>query len=156
MAGGKGGITFVSNHNELLKKTVVTIVLEHVARDCITENGNLIPTNDPVVRWWFTSKVPELQEITMNAIQKENLYRSVIMPTEGFPPGSDHPPTDAAPFHLAGVPIISLLSAPPYLFDPADTLDKVHVPSLTPITRAVINIIDNLRGKTPSDLRNQI
>ncbi|MFX0073811.1 MAG: M28 family peptidase [Candidatus Hermodarchaeota archaeon] len=156
MAGGQGGISFVKKHKKLLKKVVVAIVLEHVARDCKSENGTLIPTNDPVVRWWFTSKVPELQAITMNAIQSENLYRSVIMPTEGFPPGSDHPPTDAAPFHLAGVPIVSLLSAPPYLFDPADTLDKVHIPSLEPITRAVINIIDNLEGKTPSILRNQL
>lgn len=156
MAGGKGGSTFVRNHKKLLKKTVATIVLEHIARDCRSENDVLLPTNDPVVRWWFTSKIPELQEITMNAIKKENLYRSAIMPTEGFPPGSDHPPTDAASFHLAGVPIVSLLSAPPYLFDPADTLDKVHVPSLEPITKAVINIIDNLRGKSPSDLRKQL
>lgn len=156
MAGGQGGINFVKNHKKLLEKVVVTIVLEHVSRDCKSENGKLIPTDDPVVRWWFTSNIPELQKITLNAIKNENLYRSVIMPTEGFPPGSDHPPTDAAPFHLAGVPIISLLSAPPYLFDPADTLDKVHTPSLEPITKAVINIIDNLKGKTPSNLRNQL
>ncbi|MBY9016511.1 MAG: M28 family peptidase [Candidatus Lokiarchaeota archaeon] len=156
MAGGKGGKVFVEKNKDLLEKVVVTIVLEHVARDCKSENGKLIPTDDPVVRWWFTSKIPILQDITEKAIQNENLYRSVIMPTEGFPPGSDHPPTDAAPFHLAGVPIVSLLSAPPYLFDPADTLDKVHIPSLESITRAVIYIIDNLKGKTTSQLRNQI
>jgi len=153
MAGGKGGRFFIKKNKKLLDKVVVSIVLEHVARDCKIENANLIPTEDPVVRWWFTTKNPELQNITLEAIKKENLYRSIIMPTEGFPPGSKHPPTDAAPFHLAGVPIISLLSAPPYLFDPADTLDKVHTPSLEPITRAVIYIIQRLKGKTASETR---
>ena len=147
MAGGKGGKVFVEQNKKLLEKVLVTIVIEHVARDCKIKDANLIPTDDPVVRWWFVTKNSELQDITLNAIKKEGLYRSVLMPTEGFPPGSEHPPTDAAPFHLAGVPIISLLSAPPYLFDPADTLDKVHVPSLEPITKAVINIIEQLKNR---------
>ncbi|TFG16236.1 MAG: M28 family peptidase [Promethearchaeota archaeon] len=156
MAGGKGGRSFVGKHKKLLEKTVVTIVLEHIARDCKTVEGKLIPTDDPVVKWWFITKNSELQDLTLNAIKKEGLYRSVVMPTEGFPPGSEHPPTDAAPFHLAGVPIISLLSAPPYLFDPADTLDKVHIESIEPITRAIIHIIEQLKGKTPSDTRKQV
>ena len=156
MAGGKGGKVFVEKNKELLEKVVVTIVLEHAARDCIIRDAKLIPTDDPVVRWWFVTKNPVLQDITLNVIKREELYRSVLMPTEGFPPGSEHPPTDAAPFHLAGVPIISMLSAPPYLFDPADTLDKVHIPSLEPITKAVINIIEQLSGKTASEMRKQV
>jgi hypothetical protein len=156
MAGGKGGRFFVKKNKKLLEKVVVSIVLEHVARDCKKEDGKLIPLNDPVVRWWFTTKNPGLQDITLKAIKKEDLYRSIIMPTEGFPPGSKYPPTDAAQFHLAGVPIISLLSAPPYLFDPADTLDKVHTSSLEPITRAVIYIIQQLKGKRASETRRQL
>ena len=156
MAGGKGGRFFIKKNKKLLDKVVVTIVLEHVARDCKIQNAKLIPTDDPVVRWWFTTKNLELQNITLEAIKKEDLYRSIIMPTEGFPPRSKSPPTDAAQFHLAGVPIISLLSAPPYLFDPADTLDKVHLSSLEPITRAVIYIIQRLKGITASETRKQL
>src|ERR1019366_9759019 len=38
--------------------------------------------------------------------------------------------TSGAPFHLAGVPLVNFLTAPFYLFDAMDTLDKIHRQSL--------------------------
>src|SRR5208283_42850 len=46
------------------------------------------------------------------------------------------PTTDGGPFHLAGVPLVNFLTAPFYLFDAIDTLDKIHRPSLVPVTPA--------------------
>jgi hypothetical protein len=51
------------------------------------------------------------------------------------------------------VPIVHFLTAPVYLFDSADTVDKIHVPSLEPVTRAVIRIIESVRGRRAADLR---
>jgi hypothetical protein len=146
----------VERNKEFLQKVVTAIHLEHVSRDIKSENGRLIPLDDPTVRWWFTSRITPLEEITINAIIKEDLYRSIIMPPDGFPPGSPSPPTDAAPYHLAGVSIVSLLAAPPYLFDPADTLDKIHQDSLEPITRAVIRIVNGLKDYTAQGLRDLV
>ena len=44
----------------------------------------------------------------------------------------------------------------PYLFDDGDTLDKIHQESYDSITRAVIRIINSLKGYTAKDLRHQI
>jgi len=156
MAGGMGSRMFVERNKDFLQKVVTAIHLEHVSRDIKSENGKSIPLDDPTVRWWFTSRITPLEEITINAIIKEDLYRSVIMPPDGFPPGSPSPPTDAAPYHLTEIPIVSLLAAPPYLFDPADTLDKIHQNSLEPITRAVIRIVNGLKDYTALGLRDLV
>lgn len=156
MAGAKGALSFVDQNKEFLEKVVVGIHLEHVARDVKSENGKLIPLDDPTVRWWFVSRILPLEEIVEDAIIKENLDRSILLPPDGFPPGRDSPPTDGSFYHLEGIPFISFLTAPPYLFDPADTLDKIHQESYEPITRAVIRMIDSLKDYTASELRSLV
>ena len=78
------------------------------------------------------------------------------MPPDGFPPGSAAPPTDGAFFHPAGVPIVNLLTAPMYLFDAQDTLDMIHEPSLVPVTRAAIRIINSMQGRSAAELRSLV
>ena len=156
MAGAAGAQTFVNTHTDLLKNVITAIHLEHVARDVKSENGVLIPLKDPTVRWWFVSRIMALEEATERAIVKEDLRRSIFPPIDGFIPGTDKPPTDGAFYHPAGIPLISFLTAPPYLFDPSDTLDKVHEDSFEPLTRAVIRIINSLNGYTAEEIRSQV
>ena len=59
-----------------------------------------------------------------NALEAEQLNRDLILPAVGFF-GATGPLSDAAPLSLAGVPIVSLITTPLYLFDPCDTVDKV-------------------------------
>lgn len=156
MSGGAGTKAFVERNEAFLKNVVAAIHLEHVAVDVIGESGELIPTNEPVVRWWFTSRIKPLQDITKKAFVTEKLHRSIVMPPDGFPPGSDRPPTDAAPYHAAAVPFVSLLAAPVYLFDSADTLDKIHQESLEPLSRAVIRIVNDLKDHCAHELRKKV
>jgi len=156
MAGGVGSEEFVKRNKDLLPKIVTAIHLEHAARDVRSENGKLIPLDDPTVRWWFISRIMPLEEIAEEAIIKENLHRSIFIPPDQLIPGRDRPPTDAGPYPIAGIPFISFLTAPPYLFDNGDTLDKIHQESYEPITRAVIRIVNALKGQTAKGLRDQI
>jgi hypothetical protein len=153
VAGGAGLIAFVTRNTERLAQVVLELHLEHVAREARTENGQLIPTDQPEVRWWFTSRIGLLEDAVEQAIRAEDLRRSFIMQPDGFPPGSPAPPTDGAFFHPAGVPIVNFLTAPMYLFDAQDTLDKIHTPSLVPVTRAAIRIINALQGRSAAELR---
>jgi len=156
MAGGKGAIAFAEKYKEFLKKVVVGIHLEHVARDVKSENGTLVPLDDPTVRWWFVSRILPLEEIVEDAIKEENLERSLLLPPDGFPPGSASPHTDGSFYHLERIPFISFMSTPPYLFDIADTMDKIHEESYEPLTRAVIRIINSLKAYTAEELRRLI
>ncbi len=64
-----------------------------------------------------------------------------------------HPTTDGGFFHLEGVPLVNYLTAPFYLFDAMDTLDKIHRPSLVPVTRATIRLIESTAGISAAAMR---
>jgi hypothetical protein len=108
------------------------------------------------VRWWFTSRSRTLEDAVEAALHAEGLGRSLIMPPDGFPPGSEAPPTDGSRFHLAGVPIVNFLTAPMYLFDRQDTDDKIHEESLVPLTRAVVQMAEALRGHSADEIRFEV
>jgi hypothetical protein len=135
---------------------VLEVHLEHVAREARGEDGRLVPTDRPEVRWWFTSRIPPLQAAVKQAIVREDIDRSILMFPDGFPPGSEAPPTDGAFFHPAGVPIVNLLAAPMYLFDAADTVEMIHAESLVPVTRAAARIIAWTRGQTAAGMRASV
>jgi hypothetical protein len=65
----------------------------------------------------------------------------------------DMPPTDGAYFHPAGVPLVHFLTAPMYLFDSQDTLDKIHEPSLEPLTAAAADIVVSTAGVSAARMR---
>lgn len=153
MAHAAGTRAFIDAHPDLLPRVVLEIHLEHAARRCEVADGLLVPTEDPEVRWWFTSRNPALQASVLGGIRAEDLRRSLVLPPDVFFPT---PPTDGAFFHAAGVPLVHFLTAPMYLFDPGDTIDKVHEPSLVPLCRAVARIIADLHGVTADHMRRGI
>lgn len=150
MAGGAGARAFVESHAAELTGVVLEVHLEHAANECVEENGELKPTGQPEARWWFTSSIPNLQTAVQSAIEAEDLRRSLVLPPAAF---GSNPPTDGAAFHRAGVPLVSFLTAPFYLFDSQDTLDKIHRPSLTSISRAAARIIESTAATTAKEMR---
>jgi hypothetical protein len=150
MVGGAGCRAFIDAHPDLLDSIVAEIHLEHAARECRCEDGALVPTDAPEVRWWFTSLNRDLEDIVEAALTEEKLHRSLILSPEIFGP---HPTTDGGFFHVEKVPVVQYLTAPMYLFDSRDTLDKIHQDSLVPVTRAAIRIIEGLGAHTAAELR---
>ena len=143
MAGGAGVRAFIERHKAELARVVLEVHLEHAAIEMVERDGGLAASGHPEPRWWFTSRLAPVEASVREAIAAEHLERSMILPPDVFGPA---PTTDGGPFHLAGVPIVNFLTAPFYLFDAIDTLDKIHRPSLVPVTRAAIRIIESTRG----------
>ncbi|MDG4861223.1 M28 family peptidase [Streptomyces sp. T-3] len=150
MAGAAGTRAFIDTHRELLDDVVLQLHLEHAARRCEPVDGKLVPTDDPEVRWWFTTRSTLLESLVAQTLRAEDLRRSLVLPPDVFSP---MPPTDGAFFHPEGVPLVHFLSAPPYLFDPADTLDKVDAAGLESLVRASVRIVEGTRGWTPLSAR---
>lgn len=138
MAGGAGVHAFIDRHRAELDRVVLEIHLEHAASEIVERDGQLTASGRPEPRWWFTSRLGPLEAIVRQTLEAERLDRSLILPPEAFGPS---PTTDGGPFHLAGVSLVNFLTAPHYLFDAMDTLDKIHRESLVPVTRAAIRII---------------
>lgn len=124
--------------------------LEHAAAEVRGDCERLHLTGQPEPRWWFTSTEPGLQAAVASSLRSEDLRRSFVLPPTVF---GQAPPTDGRAFYLAEVPVVHFLTAPMYLFDPAGTIDKIHVPSLEPVTRAAIRIIESVAGRTAAQLR---
>ena len=150
MAGGAGCQAFVNDNAELIDRIVVEIHLEHTARECRGEDGRLIPTDKPEIRWWWVSKITELEDVVEDAIKVEDLRRSLLLPPDAL---GKMPTTDGGFFHPAGVPIVQYLTAPMYLFDPQDTPDMIHQDSLLPVTRSTIRIVNGMQDRSASALR---
>ena len=150
MAGGAGARAFVDQHASELEQVVLEVHLEHAAAEVRGDGEKLELTGQPEPRWWFTTIEPGLEAAVAEALRAEDLRRSLVLKPTIF---GEAPTTDGSAFYLAGVPIVHFLTAPMYLFDSADTIDKIHVPSLEPVTRAVIRIIESVRGRRAADLR---
>ena len=153
MAGGAGQAAFVSTHRSELDDCVLEVHLEHTANEFTDEGGALHATGQPEARWWFTTRINRLEAAVRSAIESEDLRRSYILRPDIFGP---KPTTDGADFHLAGVPLVNFLTAPFYLFDEMDTLDKIHRPSLVPVTRAAIRIIESTAGVSAAAMRADV
>ncbi|MCP3983122.1 MAG: M28 family peptidase [bacterium] len=143
MAGGAGCHAFIRDHSDLLEQIVLEIHLEHAANEFRERDGKLEPTGEPEPRWFFTSQNPDLKRSVVDALQAEDIDRAFVIAPDTF---GDQPTTDGGAFHPAGVPLVNYLTAPFYLFDAMDTLDKIHRESLVPITRATIRMIEATTG----------
>jgi hypothetical protein len=150
MAGGAGTRAFIDVHRAELARVVLEVHLEHTASEVVERDGALVPTGHPEARWWFTTQIPGLEAAVREAIEVEGLARSLVLRPDTFGP---HPTTDGGFFHLEGVPLVNFLTAPFYLFDAIDTLDKIHRPSLVPVTRAAARIIDSTAGVSAAAMR---
>jgi Peptidase family M28 len=153
MAGGAGVHRFIADHKEELDRVVLEVHLEHTANECVEQDGRVVATGDPEARWWFTSKNVELESAVRETLEAEDLRRSFILPPDAFGP---HPTTDGGPFHAAGVPLVNFLTAPFYLFDEMDTMDKIHRPSLVPVTRAAVRLVKWTAGRSAAGMRGGV
>jgi Peptidase family M28 len=153
MAAAAGTNAFVREQRRIIDSAMLEVHLEHAARRCVGVDGRLVPTDEPEVRWWFTTRNPTLEAAVQTAVAREDLRRSLVFRPDVF---FENPPTDGAPFHAAGVPLVHFLTAPMYLFDARDTLDKIHEASLEPVSRAVVQIIESTAGMSAAQMRAEV
>ena len=52
--------------------------------------------------------------------------------------------SDAYDFNVRGIPVVSLISAPMYLYHDTDDIDKVHEDSLAPVAKMFIELLQQV------------
>jgi hypothetical protein len=88
----------------------------------------------------FFKENPVAISLYAGLVQHYGLYSTLLFPTV-TPLGI---PTDAGPLNREGFPVVSYISGPVYLFDAADTLDRVPRNQLVPLAKLYIDYIENL------------
>ncbi|HIE16624.1 MAG TPA: hypothetical protein EYP71_00315 [Dehalococcoidia bacterium] len=132
--GGPSNEDFMRRHGDgILADTTSILCIEHVADNW--------PFSDYVeARGVFFEENPVVISLYAGLLQQYNLYSTLLFPTV-TPLGV---PTDAGPFSRHGFPVVSYISGPVYLFDAADTLERVARDQLVPLVKLYIDFIENL------------
>ncbi|TXH04298.1 MAG: M28 family peptidase [Nevskiaceae bacterium] len=136
------------------KKTPYNIVgdvsIEHIGKQGIKDaDGKLQIVNQPEYRGIFENLGPTLKLTMINGLIKHDLRRTALLDASPLC-GTVGIPTDAFSC-AAGIPTASLISGPNYLYDAADTLDKVDRDQLVPVAQFFAELIEAMDA-TPSAL----
>lgn len=124
---------------------VANTTIEHVGKYARrAANGKLITTDRAEPKGVFenvnlTSKVALARALTRN-----NVRSSTLLNATPFQLTETGIPTDASFVLNAGVPVVSLIAGPLYMYDDADTLDKVDRSQLVPVARFFVDTINHL------------
>lgn len=151
MVAALGMAQYIEDHRDELDRVVLEVHLEHAALERVeNDDGSAAATRDPVPRWFFTSRIPQLEDAVIEALTTERLHRSMLLAPNAI---GDHPTSDGGYYYTEGVPLVNFVTAPDYLFDAMDTLDKVDRGHLVPLTRATIRVIASTSGVSASAMR---
>ncbi|MEH3034381.1 MAG: M28 family peptidase [Aeromicrobium erythreum] len=136
----------------LEKRTKYRIVgnttIEHIGRQAkINPDGSLRVLDQPEPSGIFENVNPLLKAKIAGAIVKNDLRGTAML--NATPLQAVGIPTDASFALIAGIPVVSLIAGPVYMYDEADTIDKVDVARMRPMTRAFGQILDAM-DRTPS------
>lgn len=146
-----GGKVFVEKYQkDLIPKIVTSIHIEHIAQEYLEKDGKIVSTGYLEPRAIFVTESQPLISIVKEAVIKHDLRRLLMLPTDN-PLGGV--PTDGRPFFDENLPVISIASAPFYIYNPIDTIDKLAVEEFEPLTKAFIDIIESLDKISRNDLR---
>ena len=129
---------------------VANVTLEHIGKQGTTgDDGELVITDQPELRGIIENLAPQLKLNLINSVIEHDLRRTAILQGHVMCPAGLMP-TDAGFVCAAGVPTVSLIAGPNYLYDAADTLDKVHREDLVPVTKIFAELIEDI-DETPSN-----
>lgn len=122
-------------------RIVANVAIEHIGKAAsIGPNGELNVSNLPEPRGIFENLNPLLGLSIVNAVVRNDMRRTAIL--NANPLQFTGIPTDVSGLLKAGIPTVSLIAGPAYMYDEQDTLDKVAFNELRPVANTFANIID--------------
>lgn len=153
--GRTGEINFIQNHrNDILSKTALAIAVEHIGREIDPQPDLKFKVSDrPSFRMFFTALNQNINGMVKSAILRHDFKRSVIIPQWLVEKITGKARGISAEFHEIGIPVVGLMSNPPYMFFPEDTLDAVATDQLVPTANLMATILRSADKFPFNDLR---
>lgn len=132
-------------------KIVGNVTIEHIGLQGVTRQGKLTMSTLPEPRGVFAIGSYRLKRSVERAIVRNRLERTAILTVDNLGMPTDASFLTAKPEN--GIPVVSFISGPSYLYDMADTLDKVAVKELRPVAKAFTEVVDGMDDMTPLQMR---
>ena len=114
----------------------------------LDEDYNILLKDEPETRMMYVTDEGELIPQMRQLLAKYGLDKTFIFRVHGESAGAYTMKMSARmPMYSTteGIPVVSVLAAPMYLFHNTDTLDKVYIPGLRPIGMAYADLITNMK-----------
>jgi hypothetical protein len=137
-----GSRKFAEHNPKILAKTNAVLSIEHIAREMVVKGGEYVDAGYPSPAYMFAPELPELKQICIEAIQKNNLTYTIVPRYSGEDLMT---PAQTRWFHLLGFPVYQYISGPEYLYLPDDTLDKIDKKRFETVNRVFIDLIERLQ-----------
>jgi len=161
-AGFDGHYSDYEGHRDFLERRkaeginiILDVVIEHIGKEIVLGAHNEpIETGEAELRIMYVSDNSALWSLAKSAIERNNIERTILIPTKSasgkhndkYEFRQDEVISDAFYSAEAGIPVVSILSPPMYLFHPMDRIDMVADKWLRPIGIAFAEIISGVLG----------
>ncbi|CAB4692030.1 MAG: M28 family peptidase [Actinobacteria bacterium] len=130
-------------------RIVANDTIEHIAKKGrVGPDGELLLLDEVEPRGFFEDLSIEGKSMIIQTILRHDLRATTMLNAQAMQPVGI--PTDASWAVICGVPTVSLIAGPIYLYDEADTIDAIAQDELVPILKANRDIIDWFE-QTPSE-----
>ena len=119
--------------------------MEHIGKAMeLGDDNEIVLHDESESRIVYVTDVYGLPEIVYDAVRKHGLEKTMVLPVHHKSEGeykSGDVCSDAYDFNARGIPVVSIISTPMYLFHDSDDVDKVHQESLEPVADMYLELI---------------
>jgi Zn-dependent M28 family amino/carboxypeptidase len=146
--GRDGEKNFIRNHrDDILSKTALVVAVEHIGKELDPQPDLKFKVSGrPSFRMFFTALNRNVNGMVKSAVQKHDYRRSVIIPQWLVEKITGKSRGISAEFHEFGLPVVGLMSNPPYMFFPEDTMEAVATDQLVPTANVIASILRTADG----------
>lgn len=141
----EGHVAFVEKRKADGDNIILDCVIEHVAKEMdLDDDFNIVLKDEAETRMLYVRDTEGLLDEVRGLLAKYDIDKTFIFPVYGKSDGAftqDDVCSDGYVFDAVGIPVVSILAAPMYLFHNTDTLDKVYVDGLRPVGLAFTELI---------------
>lgn len=125
---------------------VLNLTVEHVGLRAVAspEGDHFATTGESEPRGLFENLSPRLSWHLARGLRRHGLAGTTLLNARFLEWGRLGIPTDASFSLVSGVPVVSLISGPLYLYADADDLAKVDVDQLVPVARYFADVVDRV------------
>ena len=144
----EGHVGFLDQREKNGEKIIMDFAVEHIGKAMeLDEDNNIILYNESEARQIYVSKIDHLPQKVHELVAKYGLEKMMILPVEtgkerAYQSGDVN--SDAYDFNGRGIPVVSLISAPMYLYHDSDDIDKVHEDSLVPVAKMYMELLEQV------------
>lgn len=143
---------------------VLNLTVEHVGLRAVRgDDGGFAVLAETEPRGIFENVNLRLKAFLARGLRRHGMGATSLLNASLLEYGRFGIPTDASFVLLSGVPVVSLISGPLYLYDDADTLEMVDVDQLVPVARYFADVVERVDrvpagriGLVPRRLRQRL